>query len=109
MTDLELAEQRLKNPLVSTLLFGGVFLVAFVWNGALWALGARPGPEHPSNDPEPWVMVAGFMVFAIGSGLSVSLARRLPLQLTSRNWLSGCLCGAWYSLACWETFGASAK
>lgn len=93
-----------RSPLRNTLSIGGIFLALLAFN-ALRSL-LLPGSFQASPPGAPTVPMASltFLGCAIGSGVSVALARRIVRPMGWRNLVSGVLCGGWYSGACWFLF-----
>jgi hypothetical protein len=88
-------------------LFGGVFLVGFLVNLARWFVGLRPALSEPSPAPSAVRMTAGFLAFAVGSGVSVAAARRLLRRYRRKDVVTGAIVGFFYAAACVLTFGGA--
>ncbi len=99
----------LESPLVATLLFGCVLVVATLFTAARVLVFAFVAPaSHPRPELVGLLEVCGFMLgLAVVLGLSVAWTRRFLLARRSvrfRNLVTGALAGAGYAGGCYLVF-----
>lgn len=96
---------RLESPITATLLFGGVFLLAFLANLAQTAVSLSNEGIAPAAEPGARAMLLGWLGFALSTGCGVAFVRRRIGRPDRKNLATGVVVGACYAAACFVTFG----
>jgi len=96
-----------ESPIVATVFFGSVFFIAFMVNLIKALLGRRPVPSEFDTGPGFTTITFGLFAFAVGSGVSAAIARRIMTakSMKKKNLVTGCIVGMWYTIACWIISG----
>lgn len=105
------SDDPLASPLKATLVFGSVFLIAFLVNLACALAVGIHGSTRGADRPGPGAvaMLLGWLGFALSSGYAVAFVRRRTDSIGRKNLATGLVVGACYALACMVTLGATLR